>query len=483
MELSRQRSPGWAYLVCAVPVLISGGVYGAALPYYPVPYQDESFYPAPAASAVSGGPFAHATRPDAPHGDRLWAYHGPLYPRLLVPVFRTVGVSIAAARAPQFLAAYLAVLLLCATLLGRNYTWTSVLVAVAWVGDRSQQEVLFARMEGLCLLCLVAGYWGLLNSRRGGFVAAGAALTASCGFQPVALFFPAAGWVWALAHGRRAAVGYTAGAGLAAVVTVLAVGPDPAAAFEQFRWHAGLYATNQSRLTDQVVRLFRVLHWSGFWAAAVVIVTTGLGIGTAVSVARHRRLVGADPVARAAALFAICGLLGFVVLARCAFPYNLVTLTLWPVVAVGAALESRSGGARWWLRVAALLLVAGWLPSAAWNLVRTRELVLWARSMDTGPARESLRRVIPEGQTVGVDRYVGLFGWSLGREVVLLPWHEPEQHPRPDLWLLVTDVQYKSADQLAPDELARRPIVLETTLYPPSCPINQKLILLGPVLP
>ncbi len=144
-------------------------------------------------SAVYGGPFAHPTRPDAPHADSLWAYHGPLYPRLLIPVFQTFGVSIAAARAPQFMAAHFAVLLLCRTLLERRLTWPAIALAVAWVGDRCQQEILYARMEGLCLLCLSIGFWGLLSSRRGGRVAAGAALVASCGFQPIALFFVAAG--------------------------------------------------------------------------------------------------------------------------------------------------------------------------------------------------------------------------------------------------------------------------------------------------
>ena len=116
MGLFRRRSPGWAYLICAAPILISAGVYGSALDRYPIPYEDESFYTAPAVSAVSGGPFAHPARPDAPHAERLWAYHGPLYPRLLVPVFRTFGISILAARAPQFISAHLAVLLLCGIL-------------------------------------------------------------------------------------------------------------------------------------------------------------------------------------------------------------------------------------------------------------------------------------------------------------------------------------------------------------------------------
>ena len=117
-----RRSPGWAWLACALPLVISAGIYGHSLDRHPLPYSDESFYPAPAISAAEGGPFAHPSRSDAPHGSRLWAYHGPLYPRLLVPVFRNFGITLAAARAPQFIAAYLAVILLCGGLLSRNYT-------------------------------------------------------------------------------------------------------------------------------------------------------------------------------------------------------------------------------------------------------------------------------------------------------------------------------------------------------------------------
>jgi hypothetical protein len=478
-----RSSPWWAYLACAAPVLVSAGVYAAALGRYPVPYQDESFHTAPAVSAVLGGPFAHPTRSDAPHAERLWAYHGPLYPRLLIPVFRAFGVTVAAARAPQFIAAHLAVLLLCGVLLGRGRFWSAVLLAVAWVGDRSQQEILFARMEGICLLCLAIGFWGLLSNRRGGLFAAGTALTASCGFHPIALFFPAAGVVWACANGRRAAAEYALGVCLATAAILLAVGLDPVAAIEQFTWHAGIYSANKSRISDQIGRLFRMLQWSRYWAAAVVIVAAGLTVGAAISISRDRRILGADPVCRLATLFAACGLLGFVFLARCAYPYNLVILTVWPVVGVGAALESRLGRGKMWLRIAVILLIAGWLPSAAWNLMRTRELVLWARQMDPEPAREAIRQVIPDGQTVGVDRYVGLFGWSIGRPAVLLPWYEEGQRPPASWWLLISDVEYESPHQIAREEFARRPVLLETTLYPPACPINRRLFLLGPIGP
>ncbi len=348
-------------------------------------------------------------------------------------------------------------LLLCRVLLQRRLTWSAIVLAVVWVGDRSQQETLYARMEGLCLLCLAVGFSGLLSTRRGSSAAAGAVLVAGCGFQPVALFFVAAGGMWAMARGRRAAVQYAVGAVLAAVGIAIAFGPDPVAAAEQFRWHAELYAANQSSLPNNVVRLFGVLKWSAYWAVAVAVVSAGL----TVSVVRHRWLVGACPVAHLSAVFAVSGLLGFVVLAKCAFPYTLVVLSVWPVIAVGTALESRITGERAWFSGAAILLLAAWLPSAAWNAMRTRELVLWAGQMDPEPSRRALRDAIPEGRTVGVDKYVGLYGWSLERPVLLLPWHQESQHPPADMWLLVSEVEYRSHVQVAAEALVRRPILRE----------------------
>ncbi len=254
-------------------------------------------------------------------------------------------------------------------------------------------------------------------------------------------------------------------------------------AAEQFRWHAGLYAANQPGFADNFVRLFGVLKWSGYWAVAVTVVSAGLAVVAAISVVRYRCLAGASPVARLSALFAACGLLGFVALAKCAFPYNLVVVSVWPVIAVGSALESWTGGGRAWFRGAAILLFAAWLPSAAWNGMRTRELVLWAGQMDPRPARGAIRDAVPDGQTVGVDKYVGLYGWSLGRPVVLLPWHEGGQHPPADMWLLVSEIEYKSHEQVAGEEFVRRPVILGIALYPPTCPINQKLILLGSAQP
>ncbi len=472
--------PRWAYLACAAPVLGIFAVYAVTLDRYPLPYQDESFYPAPAVSAVEGGPFVHATRSDAPFGDWVWGYHGPFYPRLLVPLFRAFGVSLRVARLPQFVAAHAAVLLLCGVLLARRRTWSAVVLALAWVGDRTQQEVLYARMEGLCLLCLAVGFWGLLTDRRAGRAVAGAALTAGCGFHPIALFFPVGGMLWCAGRGWRAAAAYAAGGGLALAALVLALLPDPVAAVVQFRWHAGLYVTNRQSLAEQVAQLWQILQWSRYWAVATVVVAAGLAAGFAAVVARDRRRAAGDPVPRLAALFAGCGLLGFVVMARCAFPYNLVVLTVWPVVGVASALESADARGRAALWVAAALLLAGWVPSAAWNALRTREPLVWGRLMDSGPTVESLRRAIPEGQTVAVDKYVGLFGWSLERPAVLLPWHQGGQRPPAPWWLLLSDAEYERCEQLAPEERDRRPVILRTTLYRPECPLNQELYLLGP---
>jgi hypothetical protein len=212
-----------------------------------------------------------------------------------------------------------------------------------------------------------------------------------------------------------------------------------------------------------------------------VIASVCLVLEAGISIMRRRSIVSVEPVTRLAALFAFGGFLGFAILARCAFPYSLVILTVWPVVGVGAALETRKRGRQAWL-VLAVLLFAAWLPSAGWNLMRTREIVLWAGQMDSESARAAICHGVPEGQTIGIDKYVGLFGWSLERPAVLLPWFEQGQNPPANMWLLVSDVEYRSPDQIAREEFARRPVVLETTLYPSVCPINRQLILLGPLI-
>ena len=186
---------------------------------------------------------------------------------------------------------------------------------------------------------------------------------------------------------------------------------------------------------------------------------------------------------RLAVLFAGCRLHRLrVILAGCTFPYNIVTLTVWPVIGVTTCLAIQPPADDRLLhhRIGRSALRSAWLPSAAWNLMRTREAITLYSQMDPQPAAAAISNAIPAGATVGVDGTVGLFGWRLDRPVVLLPWHDEGHRINADWWLLVTDLEYEVPHQIAAEEFQQRRVMLKTTLYSPACPINRTLYLLGP---
>ena len=119
-------APPWAYAACVALVMAGFLAFGLNLNRYPLPYVDEAFFNYPAYRWIQGFGLTWPVSAAAPYADRLWAYHGPLYPWLQVVVFQVFGVSPMACRMPQFLAAHLAIALLAVSLLRRRLWMTAI---------------------------------------------------------------------------------------------------------------------------------------------------------------------------------------------------------------------------------------------------------------------------------------------------------------------------------------------------------------------
>lgn len=484
--LNRIGSQGLPYLLSLAPITVFFISHLTQLETYPTPYGDESFYTAPAVSYLDHQGFVHQTDPAAPYGDRVWAYHGPFYPWVAVPSFAAFGVSHWAGRLPQFLAANLGVALLCCSLIRRGFPLTSIIVAIVWVGDRSFEEVMYARMEGLYLFCLILGFL-CLDGARGTWrwLASGFCLSAACGFHPVALFFPIAGAYWVWRQGRaKALAAYAVGGLLTAALVLACWWPDPIGAVNQFLWHARLFTSLKDRHVAWM-ELAHTLRWSRFWAWATFLCGGVLAVGLLARLVLRVSIRSFDSeTVCVAALFSGAGVLGLAVLAKFAFPYYLVLYTLWPVVGVAAAIESKAPrhlAERVVIYALAFLLVAGWIPSLCWNSMRLREAVLLSRNRNTAPLVDAIRAATPADAWILGGRQFFAVGRYTERRFCLLPWHAKSQVPPGDAWILVSEEELNSQEQLAQSAIQSRPVVLRTNFFPAGVPGNFAVVLLGPV--
>jgi hypothetical protein len=137
-------------------LLVFGIASGVSIDRYPLFYVDDAFFNFPAIRAAHGEQFLYQVSQDAPYANEVWAYHGPLYPNLQTVTFKLFGVNQATSRLPNFLAGWLAVLLLASFLIRRGYHFAPLIFSVLWIGDRATQELMYGRMDGLALLCLEA---------------------------------------------------------------------------------------------------------------------------------------------------------------------------------------------------------------------------------------------------------------------------------------------------------------------------------------
>src|SRR4051794_35423285 len=68
--------------VAAFIFLSNAGAHIALLDRSPAPYWDEGLYTYPAIHYLEGRGFAYQMAPDIPHTEKVWAFHGPLFPWL-----------------------------------------------------------------------------------------------------------------------------------------------------------------------------------------------------------------------------------------------------------------------------------------------------------------------------------------------------------------------------------------------------------------
>ncbi len=491
MAERQSASPRWATVTCYGLIVMSWCLYGFSLDRYPLPFVDEPFYNYPAIRFLEGEGLTYKVSDAAPHGDTLWSYHAPFFPRLQVATYSLLGISEYAHRLPQYLAAHLAIFVLCRFLLRRGLFWSALILAVAWLGDRSSQEVLYGRMEGIYLLCLAGGFVFLARTTQQASLrdsaAAGLCLGTATGFHPVTLGFCAfgVGWLaWLSTRRRASAAAFVAGCLVPLGLMLACWLPSLSASLEQFLWNASV--VRSGTLGEKFLSLFEVLRWSRYWAAGLGLLTLfwlmPLAVRRCWSRAAFHQLPAAEPVWILAAWFAVVGLLSLLVFAGAAvYPYYLVLFTVWPILALAVLGESRclQSALQFAFWPVAVLVLLCWLPSLAWNALRFRESWAHFDQLDRTACARHLARVVPPGAELTGSPDLFLIARKAGLNFKPLPWYGRHTRVAPDAWILLKETDLIDPIRVAPTELKGRPM-LRTVAFPNAKGLEYPLLLFRP---
>ncbi|MHC5066010.1 MAG: hypothetical protein ACYTG5_18775 [Planctomycetota bacterium] len=373
-------------------------------------------------------------------------------PRFQVLVYSVFGISNLSTRMPGYLAAQVAILLLCFSLVRRRRPWSGVALAFFWLGDRSSREICMGRPEGMCLLFTVSGFLLLAKGleRRGSsaLVWSGVLFSLAVGFNPAAgfslltaavLLLLLSGKSERLSRASRFMLGCLPGFAL----ILASWAPDLRASLEQFLWHLDIARGEAAAEGFFVTRILSGQHATQYFTLAAV-------LAAAVLLLPRLLQVYLSPARTSASVVYETCLLGFASSSALLFsqsstyPYYAVLMSPWVVASVGLMVEGRhSLGPR--LRIytlcMAVALFLAWIPTLPWKALRTREAILLLEQLDKGPFISEVRNRLPSDQTVyGAGIYFAVASQA-GVDFIPLPFllSDPGLCAPSESWLLLSD--------------------------------------------
>jgi hypothetical protein len=445
---------------------------------YPLPYIDESFFSCPAISFLKGHGFLYAVSSQAPYGKTLWAYHGPFYPHLQVFVFWLFGISQQTSRMTNLLAGYSAACVMAYLLWRERYRFASVIFALLWLGDRSTQELLYARMDGLALLSVVISFVALNRfqrepNRRNAFCAAFFSASAMA-FHPVTVLFLvlSATLMFLISYKRNClleiSISYGGGLAAIAVIVLACIHFHPIEALQQFLWHLH-YNISGITLKGKWLNLLLVIVWSKwfFIALAGFTVFAALPIAfTELGILRNDKIDRRSFFRLTLALFSVAGLVCLI--SKSVFPYYIIYFSIWPIGLLAAEAEQlllRGRPPKIGISAAAIILLA-WLPSAAWNAMRMREAFLYRNELKNNYILGRLKQSLPANAKLFGEPLIYMLAEEANLDFTPAPWMAERAHVPPDAWLLLSESEYTNPTYFSEADVHSRQVVFCSNAFP-----------------
>lgn len=479
MSMTRATNRPSSRLLQNLPLILwvlAALAFGYSLDRYPSFYMDEAFFVYPALRAALGGPFRYAISHAAPFADQTWAYHSPVLPHIELALFKMFGYSIALSRLPDFLGGWIAVLLLLVYLRNR-FRYAALTFIVLWCGDRSPEELMYGRMDGLALLTLVLTLLCLEKASAGDrrwAVATGFCASLAVLVHPLCLTFTAVAFLLLAYRARvRSALLFLLGAIVNLFLLVLLWHFNIRESLIQFRWHASL---NQSgRAIDFFVNMVNGLRWSRYWFLALIPLTL---LSLSVAIFLHLRGRGKDPRWTAFISSACFGLAALPLIYRSAtHPYYIVFFAAWPIFCLAVLAERRWSLVR---PVFAVLLLI-WVSSAAWNVLRLREAFKYHAQLSPRFLNATLQNDVPaNAELITVPELYGVPVQAGHTHFSMTSWF-PEAQDVPDAdYILIPESELAKGGYIAQHDLKQRTILYEGSAFPGAGPLDYMIVLLAP---
>lgn len=397
LDRGRFRVP--ALFEASIFVLLVGCVvYGFSLDRFPSASVDEAFFAYPALKASLGGPFTYAVSGGAPFGNELWAYHGPVLPYLDEVLFRLFGFSSMVARLPDYIGGWLAALLLVLFLHRKGYRYGGLAFAILWCGDRSMQELVVGRMEGLALLSVVVSFLLLERASTQHDKCSAMLCGLFCGLSilihPLCVFFALLELTLISCRHRKNVLPFVLGACMCIPALLAFWHFRVHQSLAQFRWHSRQVRHYRGMLA--MSNFLTSLHWNMAWAGTLIVFSVVFGV---LAVVLLTRLKGNAPEAGDAyfILSAGMGLAGLAILvAGPIYTYYLVYLTVWPMLCAVILTEKH------WSRIrpVAIAFAVIWLASAAGNIWYLRQPIRHYRALSKEVLYAKVRDLVPPNATI-----------------------------------------------------------------------------------
>ena len=457
--------------------ILAALAFGYSIARYPGLYVDEGFFVYPALRAALGGPFRYAVSQAAPFADQTWAYHGPVLPHVELALFKVFGYSIALSRMPDFLGGWIAVLLLLVYLRNR-FRYAALTFIVLWCGDRSPEELMYGRMDGLALLTLVLTFLCLEKSSAGdrrwasatGFCAGLALL-----IHPLCLPFTAVAFLLLAYRARvRSALMFLLGAAVNIFLLALLWHFNIRESLIQFRWHAGL--NESGRAIDFFVMMLHGLRWSRYWFLALIPLTL-LCLYTAVQL--HLQGRGRDPRWTAFISSACFGVAALPLIYRSAtHPYYIIFFAAWPIFCLAVLAERRWSLVR---PVFAVLLLI-WTSSAAWNALRLREAFKYHAQLSPRFLNATLQKDVPSSaELITVPEMYGVPAQAGHTHFALTTWFQEAQKVPDADYILIPEAELAKGSYIAKRQLEQRKVLYEGPAFPGAGQMDYRIALLAPI--
>ena len=499
LETGKISRKGTIPFAASLVLLIGGLVFFACYAgLYPQLVNDEVFFNFPAISLLKGHGFFCPVSSQAPYAKTLWAYHAPFFPHLQVLTFRLFGISQQVSRLPNLVGGYSAACLMAYLLMRQRYVVAPLIFALVWLGDRGQQELQTARMDGIALLLVVIGFM-MLNrfyvepNLRIAFCVA--LFTASAmGFHPVAGPFLAVSAIvlFTIACKRKcllqSLIGYGCGFLPVAIAVLFLVQFHPIEALRQFRWWFHI-VTHSATIDGKWDDLVGSIRWSKWFLFALA----GFTLLVALPIAcielrklRRRPIAPGSFFKLSLALFSLAGLACLI--SKAVYPYYIIYFSLWPIALLASEAEQlllRKRPQILAIAVAAILFLA-WLPSAAWNTLRMKEEVVSRRQLAHGYILAQLKQSVPANARVSGDPFVYMLAEEADLDFIPVPWlaHSApaDRVPiPPDEWLLLSEDEYTSPTYFFASDVRSRSVSFCENAFPGAKKLDFDVCLLRPV--